>query len=136
MATGKGTESTTSTQKRPDSSPDEGKKPLVMPVGPQLSVRVFKTFPGAEKATPEARCNVRNDAHFKNQSLGHLRKYLNSQKTLKSIIVMQNNDVLHGLRVIPARALDDKLALNGIDRSFLPGTLLESDTNTVPLLCC
>jgi hypothetical protein len=41
-------------------------------------------------------------------------------------IVMQNNDLLHGLRIIPARAPDNKLALNGIDRSFLPGTLPEN----------
>jgi len=49
-------------------------------------------------------------------------------------IVMQNNDLLHGLRVIPARAPDNKLTLNGIDRSFLPGTLPEYNTNTIPTL--
>jgi len=67
-----------------DESVSENAQPVV-PVGPQLSVRVFKTFPGAEKASPEAVCKVGSAATFENESLGYLRKYLNNQKILKSI---------------------------------------------------
>lgn len=42
--------------------------------------------------------------------------------------VMRNNDMLHGLRVIPARVSKEKLTLNGIERSFLPGTPAEYNT--------
>jgi hypothetical protein len=85
MATNKGKENSAGTQKPPELSPDAGEKLSVIPSGPRLSVRVFKVLPGAKKATPEARCTVGSFATFKNESLGYLRKYLNSQKTLNSI---------------------------------------------------
>lgn len=46
-------------------------------------------------------------------------------------VVMQNNDILHGLRVIPARQAGETLTLNGIERSFLPGTSTEYDATII-----
>ncbi|KAK2756961.1 hypothetical protein FQN54_004929 [Arachnomyces sp. PD_36] len=57
----------------------------VVPAGPELTVRIFKFFPGKEKSSPEAVCNLGNAATFKKQSLRELRKYLNSRKVFKSV---------------------------------------------------
>lgn len=46
-------------------------------------------------------------------------------------VVMQNNDMLHGLQVNPGRQSDEKLTLNGIERSFLPGTSIEYDATII-----
>ena len=65
--------------------PDDSGKGGEVPPGRKMVVLVHKTSPGADTSSPEAVCNVGPAATFEEETLGYLRKHLNSLEILKPI---------------------------------------------------